>query len=774
MSIPNNASLITSPLFIEFDTSGRPLAGGKLYTYAAGTLTPLATYTDATLTVTNANPVVLDNYGKAQIWFGSQAYKLNLTDSLGVQQPDYPIDNIILNTQASLSQLLGGTGVGQGDALVGVLKPWTGAVATTQDAVNARTYSSFDAMTSAQITATQNATQTVDVTTALQAVITAAPAGTQIALEVGDHLISAPLVFTQQVTFRGKGWRSRIIMASSMLAGAQIYGTITGGGTTLTLAANNLFGSIVNGMALSGPLIVPGTTLTYFSGTANTTGAVYTLSQAASNPVNKPFLTTYFNAGGQDAIYILPALDVNTDHYMGYNFQKFMIEGQGGASYGRSGIRLEANATTGQANALLIIDRVIIAKTGSYSIVANQSTQFTLQNSQINSIALNVGGDSMRIINNGIGNFNPSCQNIYINCYNGANSCIIEKNTITSWYTGTNACLEQIRADACGTLSILDNQFETIGSYASPAASSAAVFLAGYASNPLLGSIIERNNFNIANTYYQNVICTDQVVSAKIHKNQFGIYANTGAPGSTAMVLRTTTNSIAVEFGQDNTNFSVAGTFAPAMYTFTRGQFQEPANNITASCATNQLSISASSGTTIAGQWIQMLGVTAGTYVVSVTNAGVAPCMATLSAAPGSLTSRTGYAISKMFNDSGVGTIGLWKLITLPSSGYVLPATVFGSGYPAYCKINDELVVFAGGANISTPSEGMGFNGVALPSGFLTNNYAFHPIMGYTTVPAWAAMGIKIDYTGSMYLVGIPALLQYVSLEGVQYRHVAN
>jgi hypothetical protein len=119
MTIPNNASLITSPLFMEWDINGKPLAGGQLFTYAAGGSIPLATYTDATLTVTNPNPVVLDNLGKAQIWFGSQAYKLNLTDSLGVQQPDYPIDNIILNTQASLSQLLGGTGVGQGQALVG-------------------------------------------------------------------------------------------------------------------------------------------------------------------------------------------------------------------------------------------------------------------------------------------------------------------------------------------------------------------------------------------------------------------------------------------------------------------------------------------------------------------------------------------------------------------------------------------------------------------------------------------------------------------------------
>ena len=31
-----------------FDANGNPLAGGKVYTYAAGTTTPIVTYTDST------------------------------------------------------------------------------------------------------------------------------------------------------------------------------------------------------------------------------------------------------------------------------------------------------------------------------------------------------------------------------------------------------------------------------------------------------------------------------------------------------------------------------------------------------------------------------------------------------------------------------------------------------------------------------------------------------------------------------------------------------
>ena len=56
--------------FQFFTTTGLPLAGGKIYTYQAGSSTPLATYTDNTATVANANPIVLGSDGRPadEIW----------------------------------------------------------------------------------------------------------------------------------------------------------------------------------------------------------------------------------------------------------------------------------------------------------------------------------------------------------------------------------------------------------------------------------------------------------------------------------------------------------------------------------------------------------------------------------------------------------------------------------------------------------------------------------------------------------------------------------
>jgi len=56
--------------FQFFTTTGLPLVGGKIYTYQAGSSTPLATYTDNTGTVANANPIVLGSDGRPadEIW----------------------------------------------------------------------------------------------------------------------------------------------------------------------------------------------------------------------------------------------------------------------------------------------------------------------------------------------------------------------------------------------------------------------------------------------------------------------------------------------------------------------------------------------------------------------------------------------------------------------------------------------------------------------------------------------------------------------------------
>lgn len=64
-----------------FDDDGTPLAGGKIYTYTAGTSTPKETYTDEDAATPNANPVILDAGGRATIYIGAGAYKFILKDA---------------------------------------------------------------------------------------------------------------------------------------------------------------------------------------------------------------------------------------------------------------------------------------------------------------------------------------------------------------------------------------------------------------------------------------------------------------------------------------------------------------------------------------------------------------------------------------------------------------------------------------------------------------------------------------------------------------------
>lgn len=64
-----------SPHVMFTDTNGVPLVGGCVFTYSGGTSTPLSTYTDSTGSTPNADPVVLDATGSANIWLGPSTYK---------------------------------------------------------------------------------------------------------------------------------------------------------------------------------------------------------------------------------------------------------------------------------------------------------------------------------------------------------------------------------------------------------------------------------------------------------------------------------------------------------------------------------------------------------------------------------------------------------------------------------------------------------------------------------------------------------------------------
>lgn len=75
------ATLATNVSFQCFGLDGKPLAGGKVYTYSAGTTTSKATYTTMAGTVANPNPVILDQNGKAKIFLGDGSYRLQIKDS---------------------------------------------------------------------------------------------------------------------------------------------------------------------------------------------------------------------------------------------------------------------------------------------------------------------------------------------------------------------------------------------------------------------------------------------------------------------------------------------------------------------------------------------------------------------------------------------------------------------------------------------------------------------------------------------------------------------
>src|ERR1700730_18186983 len=65
-----------------FTTAGVPAVGYKLATFAAGTSTPQATWSDALQVGLNTNPIILDARGEAVI-FWNGAYKVQLQDAGG-------------------------------------------------------------------------------------------------------------------------------------------------------------------------------------------------------------------------------------------------------------------------------------------------------------------------------------------------------------------------------------------------------------------------------------------------------------------------------------------------------------------------------------------------------------------------------------------------------------------------------------------------------------------------------------------------------------------
>ena len=120
-----------------FDNNGVILTGGKIYTYAAGSSTPQATYTSSSGATAHSNPIILDASGRVpggEIWLTENlSYKFLVKDAnevlIGTYDNLYGLSDVVLPIDSSM---------------ITYDPPFTGSVPTNVEARLAQTASMKD------------------------------------------------------------------------------------------------------------------------------------------------------------------------------------------------------------------------------------------------------------------------------------------------------------------------------------------------------------------------------------------------------------------------------------------------------------------------------------------------------------------------------------------------------------------------------------------------------------------------------------------------------
>lgn len=244
-SVPNAVPMPTPEIQL-FDGSGVIAAGGKLCTYAAGTSTPLATYTDSTAGTPNANPVVLDSAGRASVWVGASLYKFVLriggdgTCSTGAIQ--WTQDNVADTTLYFVNYV---KTIGTSNLLT-YTNPATGAVSRTQYSKNNDILSVKDF--GAVGDGSTDDTAAINLAMAISVVGKGSTPGVCIYFPDGIYRITAALSYSHTICAVGNSWRLKYIggavNAVLSIIGDPVNAPLSHG--------THIEGSIVNGAILDG------------------------------------------------------------------------------------------------------------------------------------------------------------------------------------------------------------------------------------------------------------------------------------------------------------------------------------------------------------------------------------------------------------------------------------------------------------------------------------------------------------------------------------------
>lgn len=251
-----------TPFFYQqfFDLNGNPLAGGKIYSYAAGTTTPQATYIDSTGGTPNTNPIILDSSGRAQIWLGTLAYKFVIEDSTSVVLAT--VDNVsYINNGSIVTAMLA-------DGSVTNPKLAANAVATSniQDLAVTAAKIANDTITEAQM-----APLSIGTNELIDGAVTTAK------IAPGAILAS----FVDQPGFSLNPGYAQFYTFTTTSANATVGATYTNNSQTFTVLGTISAGTTLVCSATGAPTS-GGTTLTLASGIGDATIAVSSSTQAGT------------------------------------------------------------------------------------------------------------------------------------------------------------------------------------------------------------------------------------------------------------------------------------------------------------------------------------------------------------------------------------------------------------------------------------------------------------------------------------------------------------
>lgn len=247
------AILSPSPKLQFFDSNGNPLVGGKLYSYTAGTTSPLATYTDSTNTSANTNPIILDSRGEASVWLGSSAYKLVLYSATDILI--WSVDNVT----AASSDTLANLAASGGSSLIGYTQGGTGAVPTTVQTKLRESVSVFDFLSAAEKADVLAGAFLIDVSASVQRALDSAyriyfPAGGYFCgnLQPGANRViygdGFNSIFKQSTSTGGRG----VFFQNSGSASTQINGLVLRDIQVLGTVATDGFAQFVHAISLNG------------------------------------------------------------------------------------------------------------------------------------------------------------------------------------------------------------------------------------------------------------------------------------------------------------------------------------------------------------------------------------------------------------------------------------------------------------------------------------------------------------------------------------------